>query len=104
MGFDQLVIGDHVELKGPIGHFVWKGKGITEIHGQERRVRAIGMVVGNGITPILQVLRGIFHDTSYRDAKVWVLDVNRYFDDILCREELHQLVQEHPDRFRYTIL
>jgi nitrate reductase (NAD(P)H) len=101
LGFSELVIGDSVELKGPIGHFVWKGKGIGEIHGQERRVREIGLVCGgSGITPILQVLRGILHDTSHRDTKVWVLDVNRYFDDILCGDELHQLAKEYAERYR----
>jgi nitrate reductase (NAD(P)H) len=101
LGFSEVVIGDSVEIKGPIGHFVWKGKGIIELHGQERCVREIGMVCGgSGITPILQVLRGILRDASQHDTRVWVLDVNRYFDDILCRDELHQLVKEHAERYR----
>jgi nitrate reductase (NAD(P)H) len=101
LGFSELVIGDFVELKGPIGHFVWKGTGVAEIHGQERRIREIGLVCGgSGITPILQVLRGILHDTSHHDTQVWVLDINRYFDDILCRDELHQLAKEYADRYR----
>jgi len=101
LGFSELAIGDLVELKGPIGHFVWKGAGVAEIHGQERRIREIGLVCGgSGITPILQVLRGILHDTSHHDTRVWVLDVNRYFDDILCRDELNQLAEEYADRFR----
>lgn len=90
-----------MELKGPIGHFIWKGAGIALLHGKERRVREMGMVCGgSGITPILQVLRGILHDVLHRDTKVWVLDVNRCFDDILCRKELHQLVGDNMERFQ----
>jgi nitrate reductase (NAD(P)H) len=101
LGFSELVIGDCVELKGPIGHFIWKGKGIAQMQGMERRIRKIGMVCGgSGVTPILQVLRGIFYDISYRGTSAWVLDINRYYDDILCREELHQLAKEHPERLR----
>ena len=101
LGFDELMIGDSVEIKGPIGHFIWKGNGMVELHGQQRCVREIGMVCGgSGITPILQVLRGILHDSSHHDTKVWIIDVNRYFDDILCRDELHQLVKEHGQRYR----
>lgn len=101
VGFAELEIGDCVELKGPIGHFVWKGRGMAEIHGQERRVREVGMVCGgSGITPILQVLRGILHDEEHQETKVHVLDVNRFFDDILCRTELHDLLDEHNARYR----
>jgi nitrate reductase (NAD(P)H) len=101
LGFAELSIGDSVEIKGPVGHFIWKGKGIVEVHGRERRIREIGMVCGgSGVTPILQVLRGILRDTSHCDIKIWVLDVNRYLGDILCRDDLHQPVKEHGERYR----
>ena len=106
LGLADLVVGDFVELKGPIGDFIWRGKGVALLHGQERRVREIGMVCGgSGITPILQVLRAILHDPSHHDIKVWILDVNRHFGDILCRQELDQLVNEHHLRYRlhYTL-
>jgi nitrate reductase (NAD(P)H) len=99
MGFADLDIGDSVQLKGPIGHFTWQGNGTAIIHGKAQTVQEIGMVCGgSGITPILQVLRGILHDKSREDIKIWVLDTNRYFDDILCREELHQLLEGHKER------
>jgi len=28
-GFDELELGDTIELKGPLGSFVWKGKGVA---------------------------------------------------------------------------
>ena len=50
-GFSELVVGDSVELKGPIGHFIWKGTGVALCYGEERRVREIGLVCGgSGIT------------------------------------------------------
>lgn len=101
LGFAELSIGDSVEIKGPVGHFTWKGKGVVELHGRERRVREIGMVCGgSGVTPILQVLRGVLQDTSYRDTKIWILDVNRYIGDILCQDDLHQPLKEHGERYR----
>lgn len=101
LGFSELAIGDFIELKGPIGHFIWKGAGYALLHGKERRVREMGMVCGgSGITPILQVLRGILHDAFSHDTKVWVLDINRHFDDILCRQELHQLAGSNQACFR----
>lgn len=51
LGFSELVVGDCVELKGPIGHYQWKGMGVALLHGKERRVREIGLVCGgSGIT------------------------------------------------------
>ena len=88
LGFAELEVGDAVELKGPIGHFTWQGDGKALIHGTTTVVREVGMVcAGSGITPILQVLRGIFEDPSDTTTKAWVLDINRDFDDILCRDE-----------------
>jgi nitrate reductase (NAD(P)H) len=106
LGFADLAVGDSVELKGPIGDFVWRGQGVALLHGKERRVREIGMVCGgSGITPILQVLRAILQDPLDGDTKVWVLDANRNFEDILCRDELDQLLNEHSSRFHlhYTL-
>jgi nitrate reductase (NAD(P)H) len=101
LGFTELKIGDVVELKGPIGHFIWNGRGTALLDGKERRVREIGMVCGgSGITPILQVVRGIFEDSSDTATKVSILDVNRFVGDILCRDELDLLATQHPTRLR----
>lgn len=100
LGFSELVLGDVVELKGPVGHFIWKGKGMATLHDEERHVTEIGLICGgSGITPILQVLRTILTDPLDHYTKVWVLDVNRFIEDILCREELDQLASEHRSRF-----
>ena len=101
LGFAELKLGDIIELKGPIGHFIWKNQGTALLDGVEKRIREIGMVCGgSGITPILQVVRGIFGDSSDTTTKVSVLDVNRFVEDILCRDELDLLAAEHPTRLR----
>jgi len=97
----DLNIGDSIQLKGPIGHFIWQGYGKAFIRGKAQVVREVGMVCGgSGVTPILQVLRGILEDESCSDVKTWVLDANRHFDDILCREELQNLYERYKGRFR----
>jgi nitrate reductase (NAD(P)H) len=49
VGFHQLVVDDTVELKGPLGSFIWHGKGMALWRGMERRVRNIGLIcAGSG--------------------------------------------------------
>lgn len=101
MEIDRLSVGDEVEVKGPTGNFTWKGQGMAVMHGKEYQIREVGMIcAGTGITPVIQALRGIFSDPLSKDVRVWVLDVNRSVDDILCREELDQFALEHNSRLR----
>ncbi|KAJ3504171.1 hypothetical protein NLJ89_g8077 [Agrocybe chaxingu] len=97
--FDRLVVGDEIEVKGPVGRFEWLGRRTAQIHGLSTRIDEIGFVCGgSGVTPILQVVRAIFNETSLEDAEipdVWVLDVNRNVDDILCREDFERLDEVH---------
>jgi len=54
-----------------------------------------------GITPILQVLRGIFLDSLDTETKVWVISANKTEEDILCRDELDTLYAQHgPHRMK----
>ncbi|KAF6764114.1 nitrate reductase [Ephemerocybe angulata] len=106
LGFSELQISDEVEFKGPIGHFTWLGDGKATIHGKVHTVRQVGLVcAGSGITPILQVLRGVFEDESDTSTEVWVIDVNRFADDILCKDELDVWAKKHPSRLhlRYSL-
>lgn len=58
-----------------------------------------------GITPILQVLRSILHDTTDNSTNVWLISANKTEHDILCRGELDSLFDSHPGRFHvhYTV-
>ncbi|EMD41310.1 hypothetical protein CERSUDRAFT_89880 [Gelatoporia subvermispora B] len=101
VGLHQLQIGDTVELKGPLGSFVWKGRGTALWKGVTRHVKEIGMVCGgSGITPILQVLRSVLHDAEDTDTRIWLICANKTETDILCREELHELQAQYGTRFR----
>lgn len=122
VGFNLLQVGDTVELKGPVGSFVWEGKGKSSWRGAVRKVNEIGLVCGgsgkwlldqparrtliavSGITPILQVLRSIIHDTS-DTTQLYFISANKTEHDILCREEIDDLLALHPHRLRvYYVL
>jgi hypothetical protein len=45
-GFAELEVGDSVEMKGPLGSFVWAGNGIAKWKGVEKSVRTLAMVCG----------------------------------------------------------
>lgn len=50
-GFNQLVVGDSLELKGPLGSFVWQGQGTAMIKNVKRTFKEIGMIcAGSGET------------------------------------------------------
>jgi nitrate reductase (NAD(P)H) len=85
---ESLAIGSSVEIKGPIGKFIYHGNGIISINGKERFVKSLRMICGgSGITPIFQILRAIMEDIEDATTCV-VLDGNKTEEDILCKEEL----------------
>lgn len=60
MALDKVPLGGTVDFKGPVGKFVYKGKGRCDVNGRLRRVRRFVMVcAGSGVTPIFQVLRAV---------------------------------------------
>lgn len=100
-GFHELVVGDSVEFRGPIGSFEYLGRGITKHKEHKDTIRKFGLICGgSGITPILQVLRGVLQDVEDELTEVWILNANKTFEDILCREELHELEEQYRRRFR----
>lgn len=77
---------------------------------------------GSGITPILQVLKGVIEDPEDTETEMWCIDANKSFEDIrecleeskgettklihfytlkpVCREELDELVKKSNGRFK----
>lgn len=117
----RLRLGDTVEIKGPFGSFEWNGGGCATWKGIRRRVSKIGMVYGGsgacyfrmfmsaaltghalGITPILQVLRGIFYDNPDRDTKVWMLAAVSTRTMLLLCDTTHELNELYRTRQRLT--
>lgn len=77
-GFAELEIGDVIEMKGPLGSFVWKGDGTLSWKGKERKCRKFALICGgSGITPIIQVIRGVLNDQTDSETKLWLINGNR---------------------------
>lgn len=107
LGFSELIVGDTVEMKGPLGSFTWEGRGVAVWKGVRRKVKNVGLICGgSGITPILQVLRAVLGDKEDKETRLWLLDTNKTEQDIFCRDELDTLSQMYKDgRFilHYTV-
>jgi nitrate reductase (NAD(P)H) len=102
---DALPIGHSVDFKGPIGKFEYLGKGDCALNGVRKTVKSFLMICGgSGITPIYQVFRAVMRDPEDRTHCV-VLDGNRLFEDILCKEELDRLAagNDHRCKLLYTL-
>jgi len=81
---DELRVGDHLELRGPIGGwFVWEagdGGPLLLVAG------------GSGIVPLAAMIR---HRAAARsDTPVRLLYSSRSYEDVIYREELDQLASD----------
>ena len=55
---ESLKIGDAIDVKGPLGHFVYLGQGNFRHSGHPGRTTTLSMVAGGtGITPMWQVIQ-----------------------------------------------
>jgi len=98
VGFHELNVRDTVDIKGPLGSFIWQGPrdgGIRWKDVPRPGIRKLGMIcAGSGITPIIQVLRAVLQhddkDDEPEKMELWLLDANKTEEDILCREELDE--------------
>ncbi|EMR91014.1 putative nitrate reductase protein [Botrytis cinerea BcDW1] len=102
MALESIPVGHSIDFKGPIGKFEYVAKGECVIGGKKRRVKRFVMICGgSGVTPIFSVLRAVLNEEEVGGApKCIVLDGNRREEDILCREELDDLVKGNEQRCR----
>ena len=97
---DSIPTGSWVDFKGPVGKFTYLGNGLCDISGKKRHVQCFIMICGgSGVTPIYQVLRAVTEDSADK-TKCVVLDGNRLEEDILCRQELDDMVNLAKHRVR----
>ncbi|CAO3686785.1 unnamed protein product [Rhizopus stolonifer] len=93
----DMKVGDTLEFKGPIPKYNW----------EKDQKANVGMVAGGtGITPMLQVIRRVFHEKSTdKKTKITLVFANVSEKDILLKEELDKIAEKHPDRFKvvYTL-
>ncbi|ELR12009.1 oxidoreductase, FADbinding domain containing protein [Acanthamoeba castellanii str. Neff] len=94
----ELDVGQVVEMKGPKGEFVYTpGKWTT-----------LAMIcAGTGLTPMLQVIRGIFEENEKTHTvatenrpKIILIAANRREEDILFRDELASLQTRFPSHIQ----
>lgn len=108
---ESLAIGDTLEFRGPNGLIVYEGNGNFSIRTEKklppisRHFDEIGLIAGgSGITPMLQLIREIMKHPE-DPTKVSLLFANQSETDILLKNELDILANEHPGRFHiwYTV-
>jgi len=111
---EQMKIGEKLKVKGPVGHFEYKGRGQIVKKGKEHFAKSIGMICGGtGVTPAYQVIQAIYKDKGDK-TEISLLYANKTEDDILMREELDRMASERdnisvwytvsaaPKRWRYS--
>ena len=94
---DELVVGDGVEVRGPIGgYFVWQ-------RNSAERLLLVGG--GSGIVPLMAMLRHHAHAEPAVRASVPVrlLYSARTRDDVIYREELERLAQSPNVKLTFTL-
>ncbi|KAK2801962.1 hypothetical protein FQN50_007518 [Emmonsiellopsis sp. PD_5] len=97
VALDKLALNSSVKFKGPVGKFVYNGRGNVLLNEKPRTVRSFYMIcAGSGITPIFQVLRAVMQDADDKTSCV-VLDGNREETDILCRDELDAFARDNAE-------
>ncbi|KAK7301293.1 hypothetical protein RJT34_12154 [Clitoria ternatea] len=97
---DSLPIGSILDVKGPLGHIEYTGRGNFLVHGKPRFAKRLAMFAGGtGITPIYQVAQAILKDPEDR-TEMHVVYANRTEDDILLRDELDEWANRFGDRFK----
>jgi len=102
---DSLSLGDTIDVKGPVGHVVYDGKGVVSLNRKPVNLRRISLVAGGtGITPCWQVIRAICQDPE-DTTQVALVYANQTPEDILLKEELEELAAANPHKFKlwYTV-
>ncbi|KAJ7965621.1 Nitrate reductase [Quillaja saponaria] len=96
---DSLSLGSFMDVKGPLGHIEYTGRGKFIVHGKHKFAKKLAMLAGGtGITPIYQVVQAILKDPE-DETEMYVVYANRTEDDILLREELDEWAKKY-DRFK----
>lgn len=97
---ESMTLGSSLDIKGPLGHIEYMGKGTFSVHGKQKFATMLAMFAGGtGITPIYQVMQAILKDPE-DDTKMYVLYANRTEDDILLRDELDAWADKYQERVK----
>ncbi|EHA8587600.1 putative sulfite oxidase [Cocos nucifera] len=98
---ESLPMGSILDVKGPLGHIEYSGRGSFLINGKPRFARRLAMIAGGtGITPVYQVIQAVLRDQPEDRTEMHLVYANRTEDDILLRDELDGWAREHPDQLK----
>ncbi|WCJ44582.1 Nitrate reductase [NADH] [Euphorbia peplus] len=97
---ESLELGSFIDVKGPLGHIEYAGRGSFTVHGKTKTAKKLAMISGGtGITPVYQVIQAILKDPE-DETEMFVVYANRTEEDILLREELDGWAKEYPTRLK----
>lgn len=108
---ENMKIGDTIDVRGPSGRLVYKGRGKFSIKLLRKDPpvdydvkKVVMMAGGSGITPMLQLIRAITKDTT-DETQVSLLFANQTEKDILLRDELDEIAKNYPEKVKiwYTV-
>ncbi|RXG54066.1 NADH-cytochrome b5 reductase 1 [Armadillidium vulgare] len=108
---DSLKLGDCIDVRGPTGSMEYQGEGVFSIKRDKKSsadtilAKKLNMIAGGtGITPILQLIRDIVRNPKDK-TEMRLIFANQTEEDILLRQELEEVANSYPDRFKlwYTI-
>ncbi|GJE93762.1 molybdopterin binding oxidoreductase [Phanerochaete sordida] len=97
---DCMQLGEELDMRGPMGEIVYRGRGAWRIEGKDYRFDKINLVAGgSGLTPHWQVIHAILADAD-DTTRISMIDSNKTYADILLRDELAAYAERCPERFR----
>jgi len=108
---EAMEIGDYMDFRGPNGLLVYTNPGEFSIKPDKksepaiRKATKVGMIAGGtGITPMLQLVRQCIKDPEDKTTLALIF-ANQTENDILLKDELDALAEQHPKRFKlhYTV-
>ncbi|KAL0040785.1 hypothetical protein WJX79_005466 [Trebouxia sp. C0005] len=100
---EKMAIGDTIDVKGPLGHFIYKGRGVYSHHGKEGKVKQMSMIAGGtGITPMWQVVQAVLKDPE-DPTMMKLIFANQTHEDILMEKDLDALAQDQRFSIHYLL-
>lgn len=97
---DCMPIGEEIEIRGPTGEIEYRGNGLFIIEGKEVRFQRVTLILGgSGITPGYQLIARIL-ETEGDHTQIAVVDANKSEADILLKDEMSTLQENHSQQFR----
>ncbi|RDD46664.1 NADH-cytochrome b5 reductase 3, partial [Trichoplax sp. H2] len=107
---ESMKIGDTIDVRGPSGKVTYLGRGKLSIKESPKKdaviknVKKLGLIAGGtGITPMLQIIRAVLKDPEDK-TELSLLFANQTENDILLRDHLEEISQQHPNvKVWYTL-